>query len=124
DAGPLGSIEPDGRVIVRTLRVPQAHRLRFDLGGLERLPRVDVVVTHVDADGTLVDAAVAAGARGVVAAGAGAGRPTGREYAALRRAAASGVVVCLSSRTGSGRVSRLPSVAAHGIIAADNLQPW
>jgi L-asparaginase len=91
---------------------------------LRVLPRVDVVVSYQGADGVLVDAAVAAGARGIVSAGTGAGYPTPGEVEALERAAATGVVVCQASRVGSGRVPRVPSLVSRGWIAADDLAPW
>ncbi len=124
-AGPLGWTDGDGRAVL-------AHRPgrgtslrgRFQGADLRALPRVDVVVSHQGADGALVDAAVAAGARGIVSAGTGAGYPTPGEVGALERAAAAGVVVCQASRVGSGRVPRVPSLVAHGWLAADDLQPW
>jgi L-asparaginase len=85
---------------------------------------VDVVVSHQGADGVPIDAAVAAGARGIVSSGTGAGYPTPGEVDALERAAAAGVLVCQASRVGSGRVPRTPSLAARGWITADDLQPW
>jgi L-asparaginase len=91
---------------------------------MESLPRVDVVVSYVGADGTLIDAAVAAGAAGIVSAGTGAGRPTPLEDEALTRAHERGVVVCQSSRVGSGRVVRAPALVRRGFVAADNLVPW
>src|SRR5205814_6884356 len=87
-------------------------------------PRVDVVVSHVGADGVLIDAAVAAGARGIVSAGSGAGRASPAEEEALARAQERGVVVCRSSRVGAGRVVPSPALARRGMVAADNLPPW
>ncbi|MFJ5560967.1 asparaginase [Streptomyces sp. NPDC093250] len=125
DLGPLGYADADGRVVFyhRHLRAGP-DRPGFDLAGLDDLPRVDVVASYVGADGALVDAAVAAGARGIVSAGTGGGRPTPAEDAALDRAAAAGVVVCQSSRVGSGRIPPSPSLRARGAVAADSLQPW
>lgn len=125
DAGPLGYADADGRIDFyhRSQRLPSPSPA-FPVGHLESLPRVDVVVSYVGADGALVDAAVAAGARGLVNAGTGAGRPTPAEVAALDRAAAAGVVVCQATRTGGGRVSRSPDMAGRGVVAADNLVPW
>lgn len=125
DLGPLGYADADGRVCyyltparVHTLGTP------FDIRRIDALPRVDVVVSYVDADGTFVDAARVAGARGIVSAGTGGGRVTPLEEAALEHARAQGVVVCQSSRVGSGRVVRSPGMARQGIVAADNLPPW
>jgi L-asparaginase len=125
DLGPLGYADNDGRVVYyhRPVR-PHTTATEFRLGAGASLPRVDVVVTYLGADGTMIDAAVAAGARGIVSAGSGAGRPTPAEDAALGRAAEAGVLVCQGSRVGSGRAVRSPGLVRKGWVAADNLQPW
>jgi L-asparaginase len=122
DLGPLGYADGDGQVTFWHRSLKQ-HAV-FSLDGLDDLPRVDIVVSHVGADGTAVDAFVAAGARGIVSAGTGAGKPTPLEDAALDRAVAAGIVVVQGSRVGSGRVVRSPGLRQRQIVAADNLQPW
>jgi L-asparaginase len=72
----------------------------------------------------MIDAAVAAGAQGIVSAGTGAGRPTPAEEAALERAHQQGVVIVQGTRVGSGRVVRSPALKRRGWLATDNLQPW
>ncbi len=125
DLGPLGYADADGRVLFyhRPNR-PHTTATEFDLTKLGELPRVDVVVSYLGADGVHVDASVAAGAKGIISGGTGAGRPTPGETAALDRAAAAGVVVCQGSRVGSGRAVRSPGLVTKGWIATDNLQPW
>jgi L-asparaginase len=124
-AGPLGRVDGDGRVVV-VAKPARATTLRGAYAGvdLRALPRVDIVVTYQGADGMLVDAAVAAGARGIVSAGSGAGYPTPGEVEALERASAAGVVVGQASRVGSGRVPAVPSLLARGWVAADDHRPW
>lgn len=124
-AGPLGWVDGDGRVVLAHLP-GRAWSLegRFAAADLRALPRVDVVVSYQGADGVLVDAAVTAGARGIVSAGTGAGYPTPGEVEALERATAAGVIVCQASRVGAGRVPVVPSLAARGWVAADDLPPW
>ena len=73
-------------------------------------PRVEVVMNHAGADGRLVDAAVAAGAAGLVVAGTGHGTVSARLDAALARARESGVRVVRASRCVFGPV--LPHGAA------------
>jgi L-asparaginase len=125
DLGPLGYADADNRVVYYH-RPDRKHTVdtEFDVRQLEVLPRVDVVLSYVGADGTFIDAAVEAGARGLVSAATGAGRPTPLEDEALSRARERGVVVCQSSRVGSGRVVRAPAMVRRGFVAADNLQPW
>jgi L-asparaginase len=125
DLGPLGYADADGKLIYFH-RTEKKHTLEteFDVRALQSLPRVDVVVSYVGADGVMIDAAVAAGARGIVSAGTGAGRPTPAEDEAFDRATKKGVIVCIGSRVGSGRVVRSPGLIRRGIVATDNLQPW
>ena len=108
-SGPLGWVDGDGRIVLGHLPA-RGRSLEGSFAGvdLRALPRVDIVVSYQGADGVLVDAAVAAGARGIVSAGTGAGYPTPGEVEALERAAAAGVVVCQASRVGAGRVPRGP----------------
>jgi L-asparaginase len=124
DHGPLGYADADGQVVWRRReeRVPAAPA--FDLGGRSGLPRVDVVTSYVGADGTAIRAFVAAGARGIVSAGTGAGRATPSEDEALDEALAAGVVVCQATRVGSGRVVRSPAIERRGMVAAGDLVPW
>ena len=125
DLGPLGFADADGRVRYhhRTVK-PHTTESEFDVAGLESLPRVDVVVSHAGADGAMIDACVAAGARGIVCAATGAGRPTPAQDEAFERASEKGVIVCIASRVGSGRVARSPGLRERGVVTADNLQPW
>lgn len=122
DTGPLGYADSDGRLIWygRPVRRTGGFGVRL----LTDLPRVDVVLSYAGADGALIDAAVGAGAQGIVSAGTGAGRPTPGEDDALDRARANGVVVVQASRTGSGRVARSPKLRARDIVTADDLLPW
>lgn len=120
--GLLGMVDDEGPVFYRRSERRHTVESEFDVSSVDvdELPRVDVSYTYAGADGTDVDAFVAAGARGIVVAAAGAGSTTRGQRLALRRAADQGVVVCRSSRTGSGRVG---SGAARGatVTAADLL---
>jgi L-asparaginase len=125
DLGPLGYADGDGRI--RFYHRPAMRHTTssaFDWSTITDLPRVDVVVSYVGADATMVDAAVAAGAKGIISAGTGAGRPTPDEDKALDRARQQGVVICQGSRVGSGRAVRSPGLKKRGWVATDNLVPW
>jgi L-asparaginase len=126
DLGPLGYADADGRIVYYHQSLKK-HTVatEFDVRGLESLPRVDVVVSYVGADGRMIEAAAAAGARGIVSAATGAGRPTPAEDEAFDRMyKEKGVIMCLCSRVASGRVVRSPGLAKRGFVAGDNLQPW
>jgi len=64
----------------------------------------------------MIDAAVAAGAKGIVVAGVGGGGVTPAQQVALQRALEKGVVIVSSSRTGSGRVRSSATRIAAGDI--------
>jgi L-asparaginase len=126
DLGPLGYADGDGKIVYyhQPARKHTVHT-EFDVSGLDSLPRVDVVVSYVGADGTMIEAAANAGAKGIVSAGTGAGRPTPAEDAAFDKCyKETGMLMCLSSRVASGRVVRSPGLTKRGFVAADNLQPW
>ena len=120
--GRLGEVGPE-RVRVRR---PAPGSLRPGVLAADdvALPRVDVVVTYQGAGGELIEAAVAAGARGLVMASAGAGSLTPAQQDAARRAASAGIPVVVSSRVGAGPVGRLRNVPAGApMFSAGDLQP-
>jgi L-asparaginase len=78
----------------------------FSLNGVTALPRVDIVMAHENMDGALIDAAAAAGARGLVIAGVGNGNLTQPAVAALAAQAKKGIVAVRASRVTIGRVER------------------
>ena len=104
DCGPIARLE--GGVLREFRAWPAGAAL-----GLARIaaapdawPRVEIVLNHAGADGRLVDAAVAAGAAGLVVAGTGHGTMSARLDAALARARDAGVRVMRASRCAFGPV--------------------
>jgi len=97
----------------------------FSLDGVTALPRVDIVMAHENMDGVLIDAAVAAGAKGVVIAGVGNGNMTKAALDALAAQARKGVVCVRSSRVATGRVGRNVEVDDDklSLVASDDLNP-
>src|SRR5512139_2726400 len=63
----------------------------FSLDGVTALPRVDIIMAYENMDGALIDAAVAAGAKGIVIAGVGNGNLTDPAVKALAAQAAKGI---------------------------------
>jgi L-asparaginase type II len=106
DAGVLGLADPDTIVWHRGAPEVSAscRRATFDIQTLGEFPRVDVVLAHIGADSVLIEASVAAGAKGLVMGGVGRGGITPAQSRALQRARQRGVLVATSNRTGSGRV--------------------
>jgi L-asparaginase len=126
DLGPLGFADADGKVIYYH-RPERKHttECEFDVLSAQSLPRVDIVLSYVNADGTMIEAAAKAGAKGIVSAATGAGRPTPMEDEAFDKAhTENNVLMCLCSRVASGRVVRGPGLTKRGFVAGDNLPPW
>ncbi|MGA4800367.1 asparaginase [Streptomyces lavendulocolor] len=73
----------------------------------EGRPRVDMVMHHADGDPVLLNAAVEAGAEGVVLVATGAGNATPEVVSAVAAATARGVLVALTTRVPSGPVSQI-----------------
>ena len=124
NGGPLGFVV-DGsvRYYYRSAR-PHTTSSEFAVKTLVKLPRVDIIYTHVGEDRVFVDAACAAGAEGLVYAGSGMGSIHEGAEAALAEAAERGVIVVRSSRTGSGLVTAgLERWQQAGFLHADNLNP-
>ena len=107
DWGLLGEVDDDGPVFYRRVERRHTFDSEFDVSALraEELPRVDVAYTYNGADGTAIRAFVAAGARGVVIAGSGAGAMTRGQVEAAREAVEQGVFVVRSTHTGAGRIT-------------------
>jgi L-asparaginase len=132
DAGPIGVADPDSVAMYRPPTARNCAAPTFDIAALGELPRVDVIYAHVGSDSVLVDAAVAAGARGLVFASVGRGGLPPGQGRALRRAVDRGVSVAVSTRTGSGRVGQVFSADSQTtttgqprgvMIAAQDLNP-
>jgi L-asparaginase len=97
----------------------------FSLDGVTARPRVDIVTAYENMDGAMIDAAVAAGAKGIVIAGVGNGNMTKAGLDALAAQAKKGIVCVRSTRVASGRVGRNVEVDDDklGLVASDDLNP-
>mgnify|MGYP000864426912 FL=1 len=131
DAGPLAYIEEGALRWLRSPPLAQADisalwpHLWPRLAQAHELPRVDVITSHADADGRVVDLLVQDGVRGLVVAGTGNGTVHQRLLSALERAQAAGVWVWRASRCAQGRVLRHAGDAWTGIHLpeAEGLSP-
>jgi L-asparaginase len=78
----------------------------FSVDARTVLPRVDIVMAYENMDGAMIDAAAAAGAKGIVIAGVGNGNMTKDALDAIAAQTKKGVVVVRSSRVTTGQVGR------------------
>src|SRR4051812_22255934 len=103
--GILGVVDADRVAFYRTSLKRHGPQSEFDISAITRLPRVDVILVYQGADGDLIRAAVDAGAKGIVIAGAGAGATSGTQPAGIDYATKKGVFVVTTTRAGSGRIA-------------------
>jgi L-asparaginase len=118
--GPMGYVDPDRVTFAYRLDRVHTTQTRFQADAIARWPRVDILYGYHGVDGSLVEAAVGLGARGLVIAGSGSGGVQGMR-AALEDAIARGVAVVRASRTGSGRVLSDDNANLSGSIASGDL---
>jgi L-asparaginase len=123
DFGALGHVDGDGPHFYRAPL--QAHMPDTPFAGSEiaELPRVEIIYSYAGADGALVRAAVAGGARGLVSAGFAPGSPSPDQREAFTEAAQAGVVVVQCSRAASGRVAPRRHLREAGLVAGEDFSP-
>jgi len=122
DFGALGHVDGDGVHFYRAplgAHMPDAPFSRLDV---DALPRVEIIYSYAGADAALIDAAVTAGARGLVSAGFAPGSPTPGQRSAFERAAKAGIVVVQCSRA-TGRVAPRRRLRESGIVAGGDFSP-
>jgi L-asparaginase len=123
DFGALGHVDGDGVHFYRAALGKHMPDTPFAVLEIGELPRVEIVYSYAGADGALVDAAVAAGAKGLVSAGFAPGSPTPSQRVAFERAAKAGVVVVQCTRAFSGRVAPRRRLRETGIVAGEDFSP-
>lgn len=125
DYGFLGRADHDRVIFYRTPTRRQHVPLQQ-----EELPYVEIVSMYGGADGAMINAAVSAGAKGIVVQALGWGNVNKPMYAAIKEAISKGITVVVSTRVPNGRV--LPvygfegggkTLQQAGAIFADNLSP-
>ncbi|MGH9867400.1 MAG: type II asparaginase [Candidatus Polarisedimenticolia bacterium] len=101
------------------------YESEFSIDSITTLPRVDIVMAYENMDGALIDAAAAAGAKGIVVAGVGNGNMTKPALDALTAQAKKGIVCVRSSRVATGLVGRNVEVDDDklGLVASLGLNP-
>src|SRR5712692_8066006 len=129
DFGFLGTADND-RVIFYRAPLRRQHLALRPIKEGETLPRVEIVAMYGGADGGLLRAAVAAGAKGIVVQALGWGNVNVPMYEAIAETIKKGIPVVITSRVPNGRV--LPvygfkgggkTLQEAGALFGDNLSP-
>jgi L-asparaginase len=118
--GPVGRLTNDGPIISGQI----VSKVRFGAWRGTEFPRVDVIPSYGGADDVMINACIAAGARGLISAGFAPGLSTPVQTMALEQASAAGIVVVQGSRTYRGEIVERGRFSENGFIAASDLSPW
>lgn len=120
--GVVGLISAGNAYFYRSPERRHTTSSEFSLDGIttiDDLPKVDIIYTYVSAGPELIEAAVAAGAEGIVIATYLTGSPHVGQRPAIMAAAESGIAVVYSTRGIEGRVNG----NGDPIIGGDTLSP-
>jgi L-asparaginase len=123
EVGILGYADPDRIVFYRAPTRKHTSQSQFDVTEIDEFPKVSILYGYAGDDGDLAKAAVAAGAKGLVVAGTGAGHTQNARKVLKDLHDTAGVAVVRSARVGAGRVIRDDNWQEPGFVAADNLNP-
>lgn len=121
DLGLIGYADPDRILYYRTPTRRHTVNSEFSVEGVEALPRVDILYVYTGTQAGIAEAAVHAGARGLVIDGIGAGAAGNLHAECTEIAASRRAVVVRSARVGEGRVLRDSGWHEPNMVAADNL---
>ena len=122
--GPLGYMNDGQPTFYNTVGRRHAGNTEFDVTNAASLPYVKIIYGHANDDTLFVDAAIQAGAKGIVYAGTGNGSIHKNAEEALARASKAGIVVVRSTHAGSGTV--IPAEQSYidaGFLNGDSLNP-
>lgn len=125
DRGPVGAVDTGKVDPFNGCSGGRYGEPKARIDEITSLPKVEIVYAYAGMGRDLIDAAVAAGAKGLVIAGVGDGNFTEDAFAGLRDAHKKGVVVVRSTRVVSGFTTRNAEVNddVEGFVAAEEFKP-
>ena len=109
--GPLGFMYNEKPIFTRKTLKRHTTQSEFDISGLKRLPQVEIIMGHSDANDLFIKAALKDGAKGIVYAGVGNGNMSTVVLDALTKAVAKNkIAIVRSSRLPTGPTSQWDEV--------------
>ena len=125
NAGPIGQIYDTKVYYYQNSTRKSDKSTPFDISGVTKMPRIEIVYMYADANPSLINALVNEKVDGIIIAGVGNGNFNKAYYDAIANAVKSGVVVCRATRCTAGRVVLEDEVndAELGTIVSDDLNP-
>lgn len=125
ELGILGYMQ-DGKPYFYSLPIKKhTKESKFDIRNIteDNLPRVDIVYSHANDDRILVDAVVAAGAKGIIHAGTGNGSIHEKTLPGLQEAVKKDVVVVRDTRVPEGMVTHEQIDTDNHFVNSNNINP-
>lgn len=125
ELGVLGYMQ-DGKPHFYNLPIKKhTKESEFDIRNIteDNLPRVDIVYAHANDDRVLVDAVVAAGAKGIIHAGTGNGSVHEKTLPGLQDAVKKDVVVVRDTRVPEGMVTHEQIDTDNHFVNSNNINP-
>jgi len=124
--GPLGIMYNGKPIYTRESVKRHTSKSEFDVSNLTKLPRVEIILSYSNATALFADAAVKAGAKGIVVAGVGNGNMTTVLQNDLAKHVKHGIAVVRSSRIMTGPTAQWDEVNddALGFSASWYINPY
>ncbi|AKG37913.1 L-asparaginase [Paenibacillus durus ATCC 35681] len=123
EQGYLGVVSGDKIYFYNEVKRKHTASSVFDVSNLTELPQVDILYEYQNNGSYLYDAAINAGAKGIVVAGSGNGSLSTASEKGAAKAVSKGVAVVRSTRTGSGVVTHSANDDKSGFVSSDSLNP-
>lgn len=125
DLGYLGYIQGGIPYFYRLPARKHTMGSQFDTIGMADLPKVEIIYGYVNSSPVLAEAAVQAGAKGIIYAGLGNGNMSEQIKRVLANLAQQGIVIVRSTRVSSGIVTRNGAVDDdhYNFVVSDTLSP-
>lgn len=125
NSGPIGYVHYGKPQIYYEPLRRHSFNSEFNVKKLSELPKVDIIYSYVDQDGSVVDSLIAAGTKAIIVAGVGDGNVSKVVLQKLSDASKKGILIVRSARVGNGFT--VPNVEFSddelGFVTADNLSP-
>lgn len=118
NGGELGHMQNSQPLFIAAPVKRHTTNSEFDVSKLDSLPRVDINYTTLGSDGVMIDAAVAAGAKGIVNAGVGHANMPAAAMESLVAAHKKGVAVVTGSRVMTGIVTPTKEFSDAGFVSS------
>jgi len=124
--GPLGIVYNGKPIYSRQSVKRHTFNSEFDVTNLNELPRVEIVLSYSNATALFIEAAMYAGAKGIVTAGVGNGNVTTDMMNAMDEAVKKGIAIVRSSRIMTGPSAQWDEVDddAHKFAASWFINPY